>query len=126
MGVRARNRTLSVVTENGEAVAKAPKLQTPPNLTPASPAPVAPVAVAPVAKPETISDRIRRLQLEARGLAKEHIIALKTAVEDVERIGAEIAAGGEAYPAGVRDVARRLAEDASAKVQIIGSIMGRN
>ena len=48
------------------------------------------------------------------------------ALEDVERLSAEIAAGGEAYPAGVRDIARRLNEDCSAKVQTISTLTQRS
>ena len=34
-------------------------------------------------------------------------------------------AGGEAYPAGVRDIARRLAEDVGAKAQTLELLSGR-
>ena len=56
---------------------------------------------------ESLSARIRALQEEARGLAREHIVALEAALVEVERLAVEIAAGGDAYPAGVRDIARR-------------------
>ena len=36
-----------------------------------------------------------------------------------------IAEGGEAYPAGVRDLARRFAEDAEARVQTLGALTSR-
>ena len=38
----------------------------------------------------------------------------------------EIANGGEAYPAGVRDLARRFAEDTEARVQTLATIAGRS
>ena len=38
----------------------------------------------------------------------------------------EIADGGEAYPAGVRDLARRFAEDTEARVQTLATIAGRS
>jgi hypothetical protein len=41
------------------------------------------------------------------------------------RIADEIAQGGDAYSVGVRDVARRLAEDARAKVLTLETIMAR-
>lgn len=82
--------------------------------------------VAPEGRGETIADRIRRLQTEARGLAREHIVALQTALVSVERMAAEIAEGGEAYPPGVRDIARRLAEDCEARVQTLEAISKRN
>lgn len=74
---------------------------------------------------ESLSTRIRALQEEARGLAREHIVALEAALAEVERLAVEIAAGGDAYPAGVRDIARRLAEDCELKAQTIEAISGR-
>jgi hypothetical protein len=68
---------------------------------------------------DTISQRVRRLQAEARGLAHEHVLALRAALETVEALSADIAHGGEAYPVGVRDIARRLAEDIGAKSQTL-------
>ena len=103
MVVRVRNQTLSVVTENGAAVAEAP----------------------PAVKPESISDRVKRLQAEARGLAREHILALKAALEEVERLAGEVASGGEAYPAGVRELARRTADECEAKAQTITMLSQR-
>ena len=74
----------------------------------------------------TLSARIRALQDEARGLAREHITALEAALGEVERLAAEISAGGDAYPAGVRDIARRLAEDCELKAATIEAISGRH
>jgi hypothetical protein len=74
---------------------------------------------------ESLSNRIRRLQAEAKGLAREHICALEAALVEVERLAAEIADGGEAYPAGVREISRRLAEDCEHKVQAIEAISRR-
>ncbi len=103
MVVRVRNQTLSVVTENGAAVAEA----TPP------------------ARLESISDRVKRLQAEARSLAREHVLALQAALGEVERLAAEVASGGEAYPAGVRELARRTAEECEAKAQTITMLSQR-
>jgi hypothetical protein len=72
-----------------------------------------------------LSERIRRLQAEAKSLAREHIHALERALIEVERLSAEIADGGEAYPAGVRELARRMAEDCEAKVQTLEAISAR-
>jgi hypothetical protein len=76
-------------------------------------------------KPETVAERVRKLQAEARELAKDHIHALTAAIADAERLAAEIAEGGDAYPAGVRDLARRFAEDADARVQTLEAITAR-
>jgi hypothetical protein len=75
--------------------------------------------------PEALSDRIRRLQAEAKGLAREHIRALESALLQVERLAAEIADGGDVYPAGVREIARRMVEDCEHKVQAIEAISSR-
>nr|QQZ49517.1 hypothetical protein JKL49_21515 [Phenylobacterium glaciei] len=47
---------------------------------------------------EALSTRVRRLQAEAKGLAREHIAALVAALHEAEALSAEIAEGGEAYP----------------------------
>ena len=60
-------------------------------------------------KLETVAQRVRRLQAEARQLARDHIQAFGAAMVDLERYAAEIADGGDAYAPGVRDLARRLA-----------------
>ena len=72
-----------------------------------------------------LSERIRRLQAEAKSLAREHIHALERALIEVERLSAEIADGGEAYPAGVRELARRMGEDCEATVQTLEAISAR-
>jgi len=84
----------------------------------------APKTAAP--KLNELSERIRHLQAEAKHLAREHIRSLEAALVEVERLSAEISEGGEAYPAGVRDIARRLAEDCEHKVQAIEAIASRN
>jgi hypothetical protein len=75
---------------------------------------------------DSISERVRRLQAEARSLARDHIAALQEALFEVERLSAEIADGGEAYPPGVRDIARRLAEECEGRVQTLDAISKRN
>lgn len=75
---------------------------------------------------EALSARVKRLQAEARGLAHEHIAALVAALHEAEVLAAEIAQGGEAYPAGVRDIARRLADDVEMKVAAIEAISARH
>jgi len=76
-------------------------------------------------KPETVAQRVRRLQVEAKQLAKDHVHALTAAIMSAEAIAAEIAEGGDAYPPGIRDLARRFAEDAEARVQTLEAISAR-
>jgi hypothetical protein len=83
-------------------------------------------AAAPViAKAESVAERVRKLQAEARQLAKDHIRALSEAMLSVEHMAAEIAEGGDAYPPGVRDLARRFVEDIDARVQTLEAISAR-
>jgi uncharacterized protein (DUF1786 family) len=77
------------------------------------------------AKTETVAERVRRLQAEAKQLAKDHVKALTTAMVDLEQLAAEIADGGDAYAPGVRDVARRLVEDLDSRVQTLEAIVAR-
>ena len=79
----------------------------------------------PAPKSETVAERVRRLQAEAKQLAKDHIKALSAAMQDVEHMAAEIAEGGDAYSPGVRDVARRLADDLDSRVQTLEAIVAR-
>ena len=65
-------------------------------------------------KTETVAERVRRLQQEAKLLAKDHIRSLSAQMVVVEQMAAEIADGGEAYPPGVRELASRLVEDIDA------------
>ncbi len=97
--------SLSVVADNDLRAVAAPKPETP--------------------KPETVAEHVRRLQAEARQLAKDHIHAFTAAISEAEHMAAEIAQGGDAYPAGVRDLARRFAEDAEARVQTLEAITAR-
>jgi hypothetical protein len=83
------------------------------------------VAALPAPRPETVAERIRRLQAEARSLAKDHVKSLTAAMVDLEQLAAEIAEGGEAYAPGVRDLARRLVEDLDSRVQTLEAIAAR-
>jgi hypothetical protein len=82
-------------------------------------------AARPETRAETVAERVRRLQAEAKQLAKDHIGSLIAAMCEVETMAAEIAEGGDAYPAGVRDLARRFVEDCEAKVQTLEAITAR-
>lgn len=76
-------------------------------------------------KTETVAERVRRLQAEAKLLAKDHIKALSAQMVAVEQMAAEIAEGGEAYPPGVRELASRLVEDLDSRVQTLEAIVSR-
>lgn len=76
-------------------------------------------------KAETVAERVRRLQSEAKQLAKDHVRSLSDAIMSVEQMALEIAEGGEVYPPGVRDIARRLVDDCEMRVQTLEAIVAR-
>jgi hypothetical protein len=73
----------------------------------------------------SLGQRVGQLQAEAKRLAGEHIDALRANLIQTQQVADEIARGGDAYPPGVRDIARRLAEDSVAKALMIEGIMAR-
>jgi hypothetical protein len=75
------------------------------------------------AVPETPAARAARLMGEARQAASEQIIALEEALAAVSHLAAEIAEGGEAYPVGVRDLCRRMAEDIAHRAQTLDALL---
>jgi hypothetical protein len=76
--------------------------------------------------PESTTERIRRLQWEARVLAAEQAEALGADLEAMAVRALEIAEGGEAYPAGVRELASRIASDLPEKAKTLLTILHRN
>ena len=74
---------------------------------------------------ETVAQKVRRLQLEAASLAREQVMTLEQALAEVTRLSKEIAEGGEAYPVGARELARRLAEDSEASIHTLDAILSR-
>ena len=85
----------------------------------------APTATLP-ARPETVAQRILRLQSQAKVMAEEHILELRSALETVNRLAAEVADGGPAYPVGVRELAGRLADEANMRALSIQALVARS
>jgi len=75
--------------------------------------------------PESATQRIRRLQLEAKTLAREQVEAFCDDLVQLAQRAADIAQGGEAYPAGVREMASRLAADLPDRAQGLLAISER-
>ncbi|HEX6860507.1 MAG TPA: hypothetical protein VF138_09970 [Caulobacteraceae bacterium] len=75
---------------------------------------------------ESLTDRIKRLQDEARGMAREHIKQLEQSMHEVARLAAEVADGGDAYPVGVREMARTLVTDYEARQLSLQAILHRS
>lgn len=75
---------------------------------------------------DSIAARVRHHQQEAKDLAKNHIIEFTTKLAQMQAMALEIAYGGDVYPAGVRDIARRLADDIGVKADTITAIIVRD
>jgi hypothetical protein len=75
---------------------------------------------------ETTAQRIARLQHEARLLAREQVEQLARDFNALAARAMDIAEGGEAYPAGVREMASRIAGDLPYKAQGLTILMDRN
>lgn len=74
------------------------------------------------ARGEPVGDRVKRLMAEARDAAREQVVELEAALARATLLAAEIASGGEAYPAGVRDVCERLSAEVESRSQQIAAI----
>ena len=75
---------------------------------------------------ESPADRIRRLQSEAKSLAREHIELLAQTLSEASRLAAEIGEGGESYPVGARELARRIGEDSNKQALTLTAIVERH
>jgi hypothetical protein len=81
------------------------------------------VPTGPEPIPETPAERIRRLQAEAHGLAREQVERLNGAMVALSALAEEIAEGGEAYPVGAREIARRLVDEVGQRSQTLQAIL---
>src|SRR5437868_3583150 len=72
---------------------------------------------------ETGAQRIKRLQQEARILAREQVEAFAHDLEALAQRAAEIHEGGDAYPVGVRELVHRYAEEATQKAASLLTIL---
>jgi hypothetical protein len=75
--------------------------------------------------PETVAQRVQRLQQEAHMLALEEVQSLTAQLQSAITKAQEIAKGGDAYPAGVRDIAERIAEDLDGRAQTLRALVER-
>lgn len=75
--------------------------------------------------PQTPSERVRRLQAEARALALEQVEALDAALATAAALARDIADGGDAYPVGARELASRLSSDLPTKAETLKAIVSR-
>ena len=84
-----------------------------------------PAAEAEAPANEPLTARIRRLQAEARAMAAEHVKLLEASIIDSAKLAEEIAEGGDAYPVGVREMARQMVADCESRLLGLQAIMHR-
>ncbi len=75
--------------------------------------------------PETTSQRVKRLQDEARLLAREEIERLDRDLRRMADQARAIADGGDAYPAGIRELAGRIGVDTAQRAEILRALLDR-
>ena len=76
-------------------------------------------------EPESTADRVRRLQKEARLLAREEVEALERRLAEAAAMAKVIFEGGDAYPAGVRELCERIHAELDGRVQTLQAISAR-
>ncbi len=75
--------------------------------------------------PDTVADRVKRLQEEARLLAQEEIESFENQLLAAAAMADAIAKGGDAYPVGIRAMAEQLSEELPMRVQSLKAIVER-
>ena len=75
--------------------------------------------------PETTAQRVKRLQAEARLLAREEVERLDRDLRRLADQAKAVADGGEAYPAGVRELAGRISVDTAQRAEILRALIER-
>ncbi len=75
---------------------------------------------------ETRTQRVRRLQEEARALAREQIGEFELLLDATAKMALEIADGGEVYSIGAREICRRLADELPRTLQTLHVISRKN
>ncbi|MFN3228793.1 MAG: hypothetical protein ACK41P_02950 [Asticcacaulis sp.] len=75
--------------------------------------------------PASLGDRVRQLQHEARSLALQQVTDLEQSLLSLCHQSKDIAEGGDAYPVGARELARKLAADLPPVIQSLQVILRR-
>jgi hypothetical protein len=82
--------------------------------------------IQPDQSPDSPAARAHRLYAEARAAAMEQVRAVEQSLARVIVLAEEISEGGDVYPAGVRDLCRRLGDDLTARTNTLESLAQRN
>jgi len=83
------------------------------------------VAAVQMKAQESHSERVKRLNAEAQDYARRHARDFVTILAEVETYVADILAGGEAYPVGIREAARQLGPEVEGARLNVCSILER-
>lgn len=75
--------------------------------------------------PESTAEKVKLRQFEAKILAREHIEELRRAMEAASDLAKEVAAGGDAYQPGVRDLSARMIEHIASQIETLDAVMVR-
>lgn len=76
-------------------------------------------------KPETLPERVRRMQQEAQVLACEEIESLRLTLSHAVEQALAIREGGEVFPVGVREQCRQLADNLPMVMQTLQALSER-
>ena len=76
-------------------------------------------------KVDSPAARAINLYAEARQAAFEQVRVLELGLATVVALAGEIAEGGDVYPAGVRDLCRRMGEDLALRTQTLSALASR-
>jgi hypothetical protein len=74
---------------------------------------------------ETPVMRASRLLAEARAAAAEQVVLLEQSMGRAAALSAEIAVGGDIYPAGVRELCRRVTEESEMRGRTLHALSTR-
>jgi hypothetical protein len=76
-------------------------------------------------EPDSPAARARKLLAEAQAAAMEQIEQLEMALDAVVSLSKSVAEGGDIYPAGVRELCRRTAEDTAGRRLTLEALAAR-
>jgi hypothetical protein len=76
-------------------------------------------------KPETVAQKVRRLQGDAQKLAQGHVRDLLAGMASLEALAREIAEGGSAYHHGSQELASRVAQSLASQRLSLAQIVER-
>lgn len=76
--------------------------------------------------PETRAERVRRMQANAKALAREQIEVMTEAMMELARMAEEVATGGDAYPVGVREISGRIKSELEMQARSIEALLKRS